>query len=105
MTKSSNPQETADLATLTEESLNGKSLCATKANVRNGEGNRFVAQLFDSPLIYLATDNLFLEISEKFNLCYNYKKEPHPLHRRIYVTSKLEKQPLRDVSYTENCFH
>ena len=37
-------------------------------------------RLLDLSLIYLATDNLSLGRSEKLNLCYNWKKESHPLH-------------------------
>lgn len=43
----------------------------------------FVAQLLDLPLICLATESLFLGISEKLNLCYYYKKEPHTLLKGI----------------------
>ena len=58
-----------------------------------------------SPLICHVTDNLPLGISEKLNLCQNQKKEKVPHHRsRICVTCKLEKQSLRDISCTENCF-
>ena len=64
----------------------------------------FVTRLFNLPLICLETEKLFLGSSKKMNLFHNYYKESYPLLRRIYVTCKLQNQPLGRVTSTVNCF-
>ena len=51
-------------------------------------------------------NTLRVGILKKLTFCHNEKKKKsHPHHRRICVTCKPEKQLIRDVSCTENCFY
>ena len=54
--------------------------------------------------IYLATEKFSLKNPEKLNLCYNYTEEEIMRPRVFASFVSLKNNPIRGISFTENCF-
>ena len=74
-----------------------------------GKAIGFSYRLLYLDLMYLATYNLCPGIPKQLNFSTGEKiireKKSHLRHRRICVNCKLNRQPLKSIFSTQNCFY